>query len=318
MSNYSPTIKQLEALYWTAKLGSYQAAADKLFTTQSAISKRLSELEVLFNARFFDRQAKKSNVLTAMGRQLFAHAEEVLHATSKLVQAMSPQSEFRGMVRIASLDMFAATWLPGLIDYLRLQHPTAQIELEIDATESNLDKLRRGHVDLAFSPVPVNDAQHHNHELGSMQFSWMASPEMPLTRTHLTPQELFALPQIMHSSQKHLIPRADRLTDNCHTITANTYSLLLQLTLSGHGVCYLPTAYLQHELEAGRLLALNVEDMPTQLHFFAVYRNDVAHPLMEQIVGEARRCFTLAMASAGQLPLTTLPLMGPAQPAHMH
>lgn len=75
--------------------------------------------------------------------------------------------------------------------------------------------------------------------------------------------------------------------------------LPLQLTLSGHGVCYLPTAYLQHELDAGRLLALNVEEMPTQLRFYAVYRNDVAHPLMEQIVGEAQRCFTQDSTSTG-------------------
>ena len=39
------TYKQLEALYWIAELGGFAAAARKLNTTQSAISKRVQELE---------------------------------------------------------------------------------------------------------------------------------------------------------------------------------------------------------------------------------------------------------------------------------
>ena len=39
------TLKQLEALYWCAKLQSFASAANRLHTSQSAISKRISELE---------------------------------------------------------------------------------------------------------------------------------------------------------------------------------------------------------------------------------------------------------------------------------
>ena len=35
------TFKQLEALYWIGTLGSFEAAAQHLETTQSAISKRI-------------------------------------------------------------------------------------------------------------------------------------------------------------------------------------------------------------------------------------------------------------------------------------
>ena len=35
------TFKQLEAIYWVTQLGGFSQAADKLHTTQSAISKRV-------------------------------------------------------------------------------------------------------------------------------------------------------------------------------------------------------------------------------------------------------------------------------------
>jgi len=43
------TFKQLEAVYWVVKLGGFAAAAAKLHTTQSAVSKRVQELEPLFD-----------------------------------------------------------------------------------------------------------------------------------------------------------------------------------------------------------------------------------------------------------------------------
>ena len=37
------TFKQLEALYWIAKLGGFAQAANQLHTSQSAVSKRVHE-----------------------------------------------------------------------------------------------------------------------------------------------------------------------------------------------------------------------------------------------------------------------------------
>lgn len=101
MLTHSPTIKQLEALYWTAKLGSFQAAADKLCATQSAIAKRVNELESSFDMRLLDRRGNKS-VLTLQGRKCLEYAEDVLEATSKLMLAMSNASEFRARPQLTS------------------------------------------------------------------------------------------------------------------------------------------------------------------------------------------------------------------------
>ena len=38
-------LKQIEAFYWAAKLGSFAIAAQRLQVTQSSLSKRIAELE---------------------------------------------------------------------------------------------------------------------------------------------------------------------------------------------------------------------------------------------------------------------------------
>ena len=55
MSTTVITIKQVEAFYWTVKLGTFTAAAERLHTTQSAITKRIQEIESTFEIALFDR-----------------------------------------------------------------------------------------------------------------------------------------------------------------------------------------------------------------------------------------------------------------------
>ena len=54
---------------WVAQLGSFRGAADRLHTTQPAVSQRIAGLEGEFGVRLFDRDARSVN-LTAKGREL--------------------------------------------------------------------------------------------------------------------------------------------------------------------------------------------------------------------------------------------------------
>ncbi|KAG1252054.1 hypothetical protein G6F65_018085 [Rhizopus arrhizus] len=53
------TLKQLEAFYWSSELGSFSASSRKLHTTQSAVAKRVGELEAFAGSPLFERRAKK-------------------------------------------------------------------------------------------------------------------------------------------------------------------------------------------------------------------------------------------------------------------
>ncbi|NPC59140.1 LysR family transcriptional regulator [Caenimonas soli] len=66
----------LETFLWVAKLGSFRAAAEKLHTTQGAVSGRVAELEKMFGVALFDRENR--NALTQRGIELMPYAERMI------------------------------------------------------------------------------------------------------------------------------------------------------------------------------------------------------------------------------------------------
>ncbi len=82
------TFKQIDALYWIAELGSFEAAANKLNMSQSAISKRIQELEETFDVEIFDR-SKRNARLTEKGAELLDYAKDLLERRDYLLERVS-------------------------------------------------------------------------------------------------------------------------------------------------------------------------------------------------------------------------------------
>jgi hypothetical protein len=80
------TLKQLEAFYWVAELGGLEQAASRLSTTQSAISKRLQELESILGVALFDRTRRKA-VITGQGERLLVLAREILDVRDRIMRS---------------------------------------------------------------------------------------------------------------------------------------------------------------------------------------------------------------------------------------
>ena len=108
------TFKQLEALYWIAQLGGFSQAAHKLHTTQSAVSKRVQELEALFDTALFDRSQRAAR-LTDKGEEMFVVAKKLLAQRDAAVEQFGKPDVLERRVRIGVTELTAMTWLPQLI-----------------------------------------------------------------------------------------------------------------------------------------------------------------------------------------------------------
>ena len=106
-----PSIKQIEAFYWSGQLGSFVAAADRLNTTQSNISKRIQELEYTLGVELFDR-AKRAIRMTAKGDELMRLSDELLRTHMRLRQVGKSALAVDGPFRFGVTEAVALTWLP--------------------------------------------------------------------------------------------------------------------------------------------------------------------------------------------------------------
>src|SRR5687768_7211733 len=124
------TFKQLEAVYWIVRLGGFSQAAHKLHTTQSAVSKRIQEVESLLGSPVFDRSLRSAR-LSDMGEEVYVMAERLLDEREAHMRRLLKGGDQERHVRIGVTEVTAMTWLPRLVERLHEEYPKVTIDPEV-------------------------------------------------------------------------------------------------------------------------------------------------------------------------------------------
>ena len=107
-------LRSLEIFYWTATLGSFRRASERVNTTQPAVSQRIAALEQEFGAPLFERRAR-SVTLTATGRALLPYAERFLALRAEMRAALATPETTTGILRLGVSDTIVQTWLARFV-----------------------------------------------------------------------------------------------------------------------------------------------------------------------------------------------------------
>lgn len=277
------TIKQLEALHWVARLGSFQAAAARLHTTQSAISKRISELETGLGRDLFDR-SRRTAQLTPAGRRLSDRAQEILQLNERLFSELAEPQEFEGDFRLGATELIGMTWLPRYLRQARERYPALRLEVDVDVGGRLLEKLGQGRYDLALVPGRVWGKLFEDVPLRTLNRCWMTSPALGVPARTLTVQELAAYPVVsqypdtVHAQlQSAWFMRAGHPMQQ--VVLANSFAVVGELVQAGLGIGLMPVDYYGPALRAGKLERIRVTPALPNVRYFAVYRRSDAHQL---------------------------------------
>ncbi|MCC6193084.1 MAG: LysR family transcriptional regulator [Burkholderiales bacterium] len=258
------TLKQIEAFYWTAELGSFSAAAGRLNTTQPAISNRIREFESALDVRLFDADVRAPR-LSPKGREVLAVCEQFLHLGKALEDTLGSGESVGGLVRVGAADTVALTWLPTLVSRLRTQYPQVEVELIVDLSIHLQARLRERALDIAFLVGPLSDPDVTTRHLGDVRNAWMCAPGLVRgAGKAVTPRDLAALPVFIHSRGSHLHQTALRWFE-AHNVRptrvhgCNSLSTMIRMTIAGLGVSVLPVDMLRAEVRRKALVTLDVK-----------------------------------------------------------
>ncbi|MGF6157396.1 DNA-binding transcriptional LysR family regulator [Ensifer sp. KUDG1] len=299
------TLKQMEALYWVATLGSFEAAASYLNVTQSTISKRIGELESRFSVPLFDRSARQS-VLTSKGGDIRDIAEQMLRLNDRLVltarASVAPPLRFR----LGVTDLVALSWLPELLATIIERYPDISLEPEIDLTAGLMERLTDRKIDFVICPRITQHPQFINMRLGEIELVWMASPKVYGDDQVLGNDELLRFPLLIQSTGSILRPILHDVIDNpklpfAKTISCNNMAALAELAAFGLGITILPKAFFSKYVSDGRLRIMKTAIALPKLEYFITYRNDYNGAFFEEIAELCRALcdFTGRTASGG-------------------
>jgi DNA-binding transcriptional LysR family regulator len=277
-------IKFLETFIWVARLNSFRLTAERLFTTQAAVSGRIAALEAELGVRLFLRDARGAT-LTAEGRAALAHAEQILETYQALRQ--SADLGGAGRLRLGVIDSVVHSWLAPLMGELQKRFPALEVELQVDTARPLLELLRRGPLDLALQTDPLASDSLRSVRLLRMRMAWLARRDgtEPGARclADLAGERLltFSRHSRPHQDLLSLLHAAGIATPRVSCI--NSLAAMERLLLDGYGVAVMPPALLAAaEAQGVRELALDGE--PAALEVVASWRVGAGLEWLEAVV----------------------------------
>ena len=149
MSISRVSLYHLETLLWIDRLGTFSAAAERLNTTQPAVSARMRELEQRLGTRLFRRDGRTMS-LTAAGRKLVRDCDPLLRDMQIALLGSGGFAEASGVVRIGAGEIAAASCLPDFVADLKADMPNVGLEIEIDLTANRIGQIQYTPVDGTF------------------------------------------------------------------------------------------------------------------------------------------------------------------------
>jgi DNA-binding transcriptional LysR family regulator len=152
--------QNLKAFITVAEIGSFSEAADRLYLTQSAISKRIALLEQQIGKRLFDRIARQVS-LTEAGNELLPRARRILQEYENALQAINDLSgEASGTLRLAISHHLGLHRLPPILKQFAQQYPNVTLDIEFMDSEKAYEKILHGESEVAVITLALES--HHN------------------------------------------------------------------------------------------------------------------------------------------------------------
>ena len=274
-------IYHIETLLWIARLGTFRAAAERLNTTQPAISARVKEIEEQLGVDLFRREGRNM-VLTARGRALVADFEPLWAGFERALFKASDFAGATGIVRLGTGEIAAASCLPGFVAAVEQDLPGVTLEIQVDLTTRMLQQLLAGTSDMVFLAGPVASPGVRTTPLGSVGLVWVASPATAQAGGFKQSLPVWSIPEhspihgIMRESlgQHRITPPVIR--------TCNNVRALVEIIRHGTGAALLPETMVRGELASGALMAV-LPAPKRQLRFEAAIRSAERDPLILEL-----------------------------------
>lgn len=270
-------LRGIETFYWVATLGGFRAAAEKLHTSQPAISQRISQLEDQLGTRLFDRDTRSVR-LTVRGQALLTQAERMLQLRQDMLALAREENAIAGRLTLGVAETIVQTWLPTLLARVHDLFPALALEIEVDNTPPLRNHLLAHRIDLAFLMGPLSEAEVENLDLCRYPLAWLAHPKLDLGAGALTLQRVAQWPIVTYpaTSRPHQALR-EMLVNAGITEARMVGSASLRTTVrmvqAGVGVGVFAPAVLGRELAEGQLRLLDVGGIALpELSFTASWR----------------------------------------------
>ena len=283
----------LETFVWLAKLRNFRLTAEKLHTTQAAVSSRIATLEQELGVRLFDRGDREVTV-TLEGSKALAYADRMVRLMHEMQGSLKDRSLYTGVIRIGVIESIIHSWFPDLMARIHRTYPQLEVELAGDTTIKLIEQFGKGNLDLILQTDNVLGADVQNMTLCDFPMCWVGATSHNLHGDVLSLSDVAAFPILSFSRNSGPHRFLERLFDErvgqpVHVNCMTSVSAMVRLVVDGFGLAMLPPAIIQRELAQGDVQMLQVDTQMPAMPLVCSYRSGPETPLVQQIALEAQQ-----------------------------
>lgn len=192
-------ISALQAFLAIAETGSFSRAAERIYLTQPAISKRIALLEEELGAKLFDRVGRGVQ-LTPAGQALAARARTLLKDFDDVRRVITNLAgTIGGELRLAMSHHVGLHRLPPALQRFHDSYPDVRLDLRFMDSEQACQAVAQGELEVAIVTLPPHaEATLKLEPVWDDPLDFVVGREHILAReTSVTPRRLLEFPAIL-------------------------------------------------------------------------------------------------------------------------
>ena len=173
-------IDDMECFRVLAETLSYTNAANRLYLTQSSLTRTIQQMEEELGFQLFDR-SRRTVALTAAGQSFYQNCEAILNSYYETVEkARYAQEGNNGLIRFATHVYSVNTVVFDILGEFQAEHPDILLKISSSDTEHMIHDLNEGKIDCAVCTGKPADRNIERIVLRRYRDCIVVSPRHPL------------------------------------------------------------------------------------------------------------------------------------------
>jgi len=271
------TLRQLDIFAAVARTQSLTRGAEEVHLTQPAVSMQLKLLENAVGVPLLE-PAGRGIRLTEAGREFAGHVEDALQRVQYLEELAARWRGVRtGRIRLGVVST-AKYFVPKLLAQFLRSHPGVDFRMTIHNREQILQELNANTVDFVIMGRPPEGLACVAKPFAPNLLAVVGAPQHPLSRRkRIRPTELSDEPFIVREPGSGTRAAMERFFGSHHVKLRTSMEMasnesIKQAVIAGLGLGFLSLHTVQTEIASGRLVLLDVEELPVHRQWFLVQR----------------------------------------------
>lgn len=279
-----PTLRQLETFRAVVESGSMTESGKLLNISQPAVSRQISDLEIMFGIKLFVRRAGRIEP-TKDAVALLEEVERCLNGLEQLTRFAGELGKFnRQRLRIASIVGHSYFLLPRVISEFHRLHPDVTISLRSGLSAEVVEQIERGQCDIGFALLPVGAHGVTIEAMPEMELVCVMPENHPLTHLEvIEPRHLADVPLMLISEsslmRKRLLHAFTEARVRPNIILDSTYTgPICSLVSQGMGVSVLDRLTAEAYLDQGIVIRPFSPSVPCELKLVTPLGKSLSQP----------------------------------------